>query len=248
MDANSAVDEMMEKLTAENLRLAQSSEELKTTVKDLEEAAEIMEELDGSQRGELLELRREIENKEAEMSILQSECNMLRMKVDEAGNATDRAMLELQDSRDHCIKLQAMIDEHVEKALSLSERKREERYMRAQRDLLWYSEEFRKFHVIAYRHDMDRNAAEVQRVRYQSMLPDLDHNSTRNLDSRISSELKYVDAEVVIARSLTALSSCFQRCLEGVKKIRASGETDQSIHDAAQKSKMSEEHVVAQKV
>lgn len=208
VDAGSDAEAMVERLTEENLALAQANGDLRTATRDLEEAAEIMEELDASQRSEIAALRREVEDREAEVSNARTVIEKLQCRLDEVGRGAERLQQQYVQSKSKCALLQEEIDAHLEKSLSVAERQREARYKTAQRDLLWYSERCETLALSVARLQADLHTAEAERTRALSLLPTAEGGGgTGDLSVAVADELKHASAEIGVARALGVLLS-----------------------------------------
>lgn len=209
VDAASEAEAMVEKLTAENLHLTQANEELKGVVYDLEEAAEIMEELDASQRSEIISLRREAEDKDAEMSKCLSEVNGLRTKLEDVSKVAERLQKQLEGYKEKCAVFQADIDARMEQSLGLVERQREAKYKLAQRRLLWYNDQCENLTLSVARLETSIRGLTSRHARVISMLPSADVTGidTNELVAMIKSELKRLDNDIHLAEALDSLFS-----------------------------------------
>ena len=213
VDAASESESMVEKLTEENLLLSQANQDMKTVVRDLEEAAEIMEELDASQRTEITSLRREVEDREAELSNARVDIGKLRAKLEEAGKSAGRALKQYEDAKENRDRLQMEIDTQLEKALGEAERQRELKYKLAKRNLLASSESCKELSLSVVRLKMDLRAAEAKNARTLAMIPIGDEGHKAGaVAEMIDRELRCADMEIAVARALSVLLYAHDQC------------------------------------
>jgi chromosome segregation ATPase len=107
VDAASASEELVERLTNENFSLGQQLVQLKTVVSDLEASAELSEELDASQRAEIVALRRDIELKDLHISNMLIEGKNARARLDESNRMIEKLRSTVASLQDSLRSLQA---------------------------------------------------------------------------------------------------------------------------------------------
>lgn len=213
VDASSDSEAIIEGLTSDNLALQAKIQQLSTAMGDLEEAAELMDELDASQRADITSLRRELENRGTEIQHLQSEIAVLRSKIDEITRSAESYKDNYEACLTRCRALQADLDAMAAAAISEAEKKREQRAMLCQRALVFYADRFLKLRVESAKLQRLVKSQEARLARVVSLLPAPGSSVSGSLGFSVGMEMKCVDFEISAARVLDLAADVRRHCL-----------------------------------
>jgi chromosome segregation ATPase len=228
VDAGAEAESMVEKLTDENMSLSTRVAQLQTAVQDLEEAAELNDELDASQRTEITELRRELEDSRSQQTTTALQCAEIKSKLEESMRSARRAAERCEEFKEQCRALEAELLSLSKGDVGELEKERQRQFAAAQRAVVWYSDRCESLGVASARAEIDANALRAQHARALSLLPS---GSSSAVGSRVDAELRLMEAEVAATRALDVAARVFralkgdQYASGGVAALQVNGQT-----------------------
>lgn len=125
VDATALYEEMIEKLTEKNEKLAARNSNLEEAIRDLEATVEVSEELDTSQREEIAKLNKAVDAAEVAKGAVEEQYNALLTKFDEATEIINKFRRSADSLKEELSHSRSMYEEAVAGTLASSDLLRE---------------------------------------------------------------------------------------------------------------------------
>lgn len=207
VDAASSAEELVERLTNENFSLGQQLNQIRTVVADLESNAELSEELDSSQRAEIIALRRDLELKDVQISNLSTEAKSSRLRLEESNRTIDKMRSTVDVLQDSVRSLQAELASLLDDSKDEVAVRAKHRIMRLSQANQWFFQKCVDLHrsVVVYSNSVAE--CESQLVCMEAILP-TDNNRDGSLGGKIAMFVHFQSVEASVKSTRGALMFC----------------------------------------
>jgi chromosome segregation ATPase len=237
VDAASSSEELVERLTNENFSLGQQLVQLRTVVNDLEASAELSEELDASQRAEIIALRRDIEVKDMQITSLMNEGKAARVRLDESNRTIEKLRSDVGALQDSLRALQAEVSAVLGDSNNEAAVRAKQRLMRLNQSNLVLFESCSDLNgkIIGMNNSLTECKSRVECL--EAVLP-TSVERDGSIQSRIALLLRFesVDASIRSAHGACASSLSILRQLVDLFGVKYCGSTIESFSDLVRPS------------
>jgi hypothetical protein len=245
VDAASGAEAMVEQLTETNEKLTEKLSKQNQALTDLEEAAELNEEIDVSQRAEISALRVDVDRLSTQLSSLRVDQVSLKARYDEVSKNLERKKEQCDELVSKCSIIESELASLKSGDVGAMELERQRRLAATQLALSWYSENYVQQRIACANLKVNEYAVRSKLIRIQTCIPSA--ALANAVGVAIESELQLADVDISLARTMYYCVLINEQYQEGLE-LFVSPDTENLVSGSSSEKRKSLGRAVIAKV